>query len=90
MIKNKIGAHVSFLKDTQLLGAVEQLIYIGGNSGAFYVSNSRSYKKTLKVNEDLTKQAKKLAKENNIDLKDIIVHSPLVGNIANIDKGSDT
>lgn len=88
-MKNKllIGAHFSYLKDKQLLGVVEDAIKVGANSGAFYISNSRGYKKYQQNLESIS-SAKKLAKENNIDLTNFIVHSPLVGNLANIDDES--
>lgn len=78
-----MGAHVSFLKDKQLLGAVETFIQIKANSGAFYISNSRSFNKPWEIDSELTKKGIELAKQNNINIKNIIVHSPLVGNLAN-------
>jgi len=80
-----LGAHVSYKKDTQLLGAIKDLVSIGATSGAFYVSNSRGYNKHI-LDEENVKEAKKFAKENGFDIKNIIVHSPLVGNLANIEK----
>ncbi len=79
----KIGAHVSFKKEGQLLQSLKDFVAIGANSGAFYVSNSRGYVKPFPLDEENVILAKNFAKENNLDLKDIIVHSPLVGNLAN-------
>ncbi len=81
--KLKIGAHVSFKKDGQLLQALKDFVAIGANSGAFYVSNSRGYAKTFPLDLENINLAKNFAKNNNINLEDIIVHSPLVGNLAN-------
>ncbi len=88
MSKVLIGAHLSYTKDRQLKGLVEDAITIGATSGALYVGNSRGY---VKFDQDieLVNQAKELAKNNNIDLENFIVHSPLVGNIANIDPEKD-
>ncbi len=82
-----LGAHLSYKKETQLLGTIEDAITIGAKSGAFYISNSRSYLK-FKQDLNLVKEAKLLANKNKIDLTNFIVHSPLVGNIANIDSES--
>ncbi len=87
MEKALIGAHLSYKKDTQLLGTIIDAISINANSGAFYISNSRSYTK-FNQNLEIIEQAKNKALENNIDLKNFIVHSPLIGNIANIDFNS--
>lgn len=81
-----IGAHISFLKKGQLLQSLQDFIKIGANSGAFYVSNSRGYMKGFDLDEDNIKEAKKFAKDNGLNLEDIIVHSLLIGNIANTDK----
>lgn len=82
-----LGAHFSYLKKTQLLGVIKDCIEIGANSGAFYISNSRAYIKYEQDNDNLI-EAIKLAKINNINMSNFIVHSPLVGNIANLDKES--
>ncbi len=84
-----LGAHFSYKKETQLLGTISDAISIGAKSGAFYISNSRGYVK-YEQNLDNVKQAKELAIENGINLENFIVHSPLVGNIANIEEGNDT
>ncbi len=88
MKKILLGAHLSYKKETQLKGMVEDAISLGANSGALYIGNSRSYSKT-EQNLDNVKEAQELAKENGINLEDFIVHSPLVGNIANLDKEKD-
>lgn len=82
-----IGAHLSYKKDSQILGTIKDAIEIGANSGAFYISNSRSYLK-YEQNIKLIKEAKILAEKKCIKLENFIVHAPLVGNIANIDINS--
>lgn len=81
-----MGAHVSFKKDTQLLGSIEQLLEINGTSGAIYIGNSRSYSTFWEINDELTLKGKKLAEKNNINIENIIVHSPLLLNLANVEK----
>ncbi len=83
-----LGAHFSYKKDTQLLGTIEDAITIGAKSGAFYISNSRGYGK-FDLDLGIVIKAKDLAFANGIELENFIVHSPLVGNIANIDEESD-
>lgn len=86
MKKILLGRHTPFLKSCQLLGTIEDFIKIGANSGAIYISNSRTYAKTYPIDDELTKKGKKLASEYNIDIKNIIVHAPLIGNLSNADK----
>lgn len=88
MKKILLGAHISYTKSEQLLGSIKDMIKINANSGAFYVSNSRGYNK-FELNEEKTIEGLKLAKENDINIENIIVHSPLIGNIANTNLDSD-
>ena len=83
MKKALLGAHLSYRQDTQLLGTIQDAVAIGATSGAFYISKSRSYLK-FEQNKEIVQEAKTYAKKNNINLENFIVHSPLVGNIANI------
>ncbi len=88
MAKPLLGAHFSYGKESQLLGTIKDAIIVGADSGAFYISNSRSYSK-FPINKEKLSEAKNLAKENNIDLKNFIVHAPLVSNLANIDASTN-
>ncbi|NQX83392.1 MAG: deoxyribonuclease IV [Mycoplasmataceae bacterium] len=88
MKKTLLGAHLSYKKESQLLGTIIDAVSIGATSGAFYISNSRGYQK-FKQNLEIVKQAKEFAKNNKFDIGNFVVHSPLVGNLANIDKESD-
>ncbi len=85
--KNKnlplIGAHVSFLKESQLEGSIKDLLKIGATSGGFYISDSRAWRKSYELSFEKILKAKQIASNNNFDLEKIIVHSPLIGNIAN-------
>ncbi len=88
MTKPLIGAHISYTVSDQLLESVKQTLEAGATSGAFYVSNSRGYNK-YEFNKEKALEAKTLAEENGLDITNFIVHSPLVGNIANTDKTKD-
>ncbi|BDV03466.1 MAG: putative endonuclease 4 [Candidatus Hepatoplasma scabrum] len=88
--KPLIGAHVSFKKEDQLLGSIRDFLAIDATSGAFYISNSRAYKKTMILDQKKLQEAKELATKNKFNLKNIIVHAPLVGNLANIEQDQKT
>lgn len=84
MEKILLGTHITYRSEEQLLSSVKESIASNAKSGAFYVSNSRGYNKYI-LNIEKLNEAKKLAKENGIDIRNYIIHSPLVGNIANTD-----
>ena len=77
-----IGSHVSFKKGDQLLGSVLEAISYNANTFMIYTGAPQN---TLRasINDDLTFKAKKLMKENNIDIKNVIVHAPYIINLAN-------
>ncbi len=83
--KPLIGRHLPYLKDSQLLGTLKEALIIGATSGAMYVSNSRKYSK-FELNEEKINEAIALAKVNNFNIENFIVHSPLVGNLASTDE----
>ena len=80
-----IGSHVSFKKDTQLIGAVKETLSYGANTFMFYTGAPQNTNRAP-LDETLTKEAKVLMKENNIDINDIIVHAPYIINLANGDE----
>lgn len=90
MSKTLIGAHVSFLKHEQFEGSINDLLKMSASSGAFYISDSRSYKKSYDISEELTNKGKEIASTNNFNIENIIVHAPLVGNIANTEAEKQT
>ncbi|MEG2322153.1 MAG: deoxyribonuclease IV [Bacilli bacterium] len=77
-----IGSHVSFKKDEQLLGSTKEAISYGSNTFMFYTGAPQNTLRQV-INDDLTKQAYKLMKENDIDVNNIIVHAPYIINLAN-------
>ena len=76
-----IGSHVSFGKN-QLLGCVEQAIENGANTFMFYTGAPQNTIRST-VNENLTVEAYRLMKENNILSDKIICHAPYIINLAN-------
>lgn len=81
----KIGSHVSFKKDKQLLGALEEALSYNSNTFMFYTGTPQNTNR-VPLNDVLTKEAWSLMRESNIDLGDIVVHAPYIINLANGDE----
>ena len=82
-----IGSHVSFNKEKQLIGSLDEALSYGSNTFMFYTGapqNTRRYE----INNKLTNQALEKMENNNIDINNIIVHAPYIINLAN-DKEND-
>ena len=77
-----IGSHVSFKKDTQLLGSVEETLSYNANTFMFYTGAPQNTNR-YPINDELTKKALELMEDNNIDIKNIVVHAPYIINLAN-------
>ena len=77
-----IGSHVSFTKDEQLLGSVKETLSYNANTFMFYTGAPQNTKRAS-IDEKLTTQALKLMKDNNIDIKNVVVHAPYIINLAN-------
>ena len=77
-----IGSHVSFSKDKQLLGSVEESISYGSNTFMFYTGAPQN---TVRVPIDFNKtiEAMNLMKDSGIDINNVIVHAPYIINLAN-------
>lgn len=82
-----IGSHVSFNKEKQLIGSLDEALSYESNTFMFYTGapqNTRRYE----INNKLTNQALEKMENNNIDINNIIVHAPYIINLAN-DKEND-
>ena len=77
-----IGAHFSFKNDKQLLGCVQEALSYKANTFMFYTGAPQNTNR-LGIKDELTLEAYKLMKENNIDLNNVIVHAPYIVNLAN-------
>ena len=80
-----IGSHVSFNSDTQLLGSVKEALNYGSNTFMFYTGAPQNTRRGI-LKDELTYEAYKLMKENNIRLEDIICHAPYIVNLCNDEK----
>ena len=76
-----IGSHVSFKKDTQLLGSIKEAVSYGSTTFMFYTGAPQNANR-LPIDDNLTKAAKELMLKNNIDINNVIVHAPYIINLA--------
>ena len=77
-----IGSHVGFNKNEQLLGSVKESLSYNETTFMFYTGAPQNTTR-LPINEELTKKAFDLMKENNINPKNVIIHAPYIVNLAN-------
>lgn len=80
-----IGSHVSFRSNDQLVGSVKEALSYGSNCFMFYTGAPQNTKR-CKIDYDLTLEARNLLYENNIELKNVIIHAPYIINLANNEK----
>lgn len=83
-----IGSHVSFKKEDQLLGSVKETLEYGANTFMFYTGAPQNTNRVL-INDEITKQAWELMKQNNIDINNVVVHAPYIINLANDNANND-
>lgn len=77
-----IGSHVSFDKNTQLLGSLDTALSYGANTFMFYTGAPQNTNRCT-INDLITLEALKKMKDNNIDYSKVIVHAPYIINLAN-------
>lgn len=77
-----IGSHVSYKQGKQLFGSVVEALSYGSNTFMFYTGAPQNTSRSA-IDDDLTKEAFELMKENNINPKNVIVHAPYIINLAN-------
>ena len=76
-----IGSHVNFNKN-QLLGSAMQAVSYGANTFMFYTGAPQNTVRSA-IDSNLTNEAWKYMKENNIDINNVICHAPYIVNLAN-------
>ena len=77
-----IGSHVSFKKDSQMLGSVKEALSYDANTFMFYTGAPQNTNRAT-INDQKSLEAMQMMKDNNIDLRDVIVHAPYIINPAN-------
>ena len=79
-----IGSHVSFTKDTQLVGSLNEALSYKANTFMFYTGATKNTNR-CSIDKELTNFALKKMMDNNIDINNIVIHAPYIINLANID-----
>ena len=77
-----IGSHVSFIKNSQLVGCVESALSYGANTFMFYTGSTQSTAR-FDIDNELKNKAYELMEKNNINPENVIVHAPYIVNLAN-------
>ena len=67
-----IGSHVSMSGKDMLLGSVNEALSYGANTFMFYTGAPQNTRRKA-ISELKVEEAKALMKENNIDLKNVVV-----------------
>ena len=77
-----IGSHVSYNKKEGLVGSVKEALSYNANTFMFYTGAPQN---TVRgpIDENVVREAKKLMEENNIDIKNVVIHAPYIVNLAN-------
>lgn len=78
-----IGSHVNMSGSELLLGSVKQALSYGANTFMFYTGAPQN---TIRkpISELRVEEAKKLMKENNIEVTNLVVHAPYIINLGNL------
>lgn len=82
MEKLIIGSHVSYNNNTGLVGCVNETLGYGANTFMFYTGAPQNTIRSA-INKNDVEEAKKLMKEKNIDIDNVIIHAPYIINLAN-------
>ena len=77
-----IGSHVTFNKNDQLIASVKEAISYKANTFMFYTGAPQNTNRS-QIDDFKTIEAMKLAKDNGINLSNVIVHAPYIINLAN-------
>ena len=82
-----IGSHVSFRKDNQLLGSLEEALSYGSTTFMFYTGAPQNTNR-MPIDKNMTFKALEVMKEKGISINDVVVHAPYIINLANSAKES--
>lgn len=77
-----IGSHVSYLKEKQLVGVVEESLSYNANIFMFYTGSNQSTQR-FPIDKELTKKAHEMMEKSGMDKTKCIVHAPFIINLAN-------
>lgn len=80
-----LGCHVSYKKDSQLLGSLNEALGYGANTFMFYTGAPQNTSR-YPINDNLILEAFKKMKEIGFDYSKVVVHAPYIVNLANDDE----
>ena len=80
-----LGCHVSYKKDSQLLGSLNKALGYGANTFMFYTGAPQNTSR-YPIDDNLTVEAFKKMKEIGFDYSKVVVHAPYIVNLANDDE----
>lgn len=80
-----LGCHVSYKKDSQLLGSLNEALGYGANTFMFYTGAPQNTSR-YPIDDNLTLEAFKKMKEIGFDYSKVVVHAPYIVNLANDDE----
>ena len=83
-----IGSHVSMKAPEYLVGSIKEALQYDANSFMIYTGAPQSTTRTEIQNLKIT-EFKKIAKQNNICIENVIVHAPYILNLATADHTKD-
>lgn len=78
-----IGSHVSFKKDDQIIGSINEALSYKANTFMFYTGAPQNTNRAP-IDIELTNLGKKVLEEEHIDINNLIVHAPYIINLANM------
>ena len=76
-----IGSHVSFKKDTGLIGSLKEALSYGSTTFMFYTGAPQNTAR-YPIDDEKTKQAEEMMNQAGIEKEKIIVHAPYIVNLA--------
>lgn len=80
-----LGCHVSYKKDSQLLGSLNEALGYGANTFMFYTGAPQNTSR-YPIDDNLSVEAFKKMKEIGFDYSKVVVHAPYIVNLANDDE----
>ena len=80
-----LGCHVSYKKDSQLLGSLNEALGYGANTFMFYTGAPQNTSR-YPIDDSLTVEAFKKMKSMGFDYSKVVVHAPYIVNLANDDE----
>ena len=77
-----IGSHVSFKKDSGLIGSIEEALSYNSNTFMFYTGAPQNTSR-YPLDKDNINEAHQMLKDSNIEIDNLVVHAPYIINLAN-------